>query len=126
MGLHLDLQKGRGRITSDHDLEIVTKNTGICSFGASAFPIGSSNSLVSWFRKTLFLLYERPGLTRRSRTLIGDHIVLLTRKHRFMSIILGRWPLIPDQNCTVRLSHDMIGSTTSDANAPNVFCERRL
>ena len=43
-----------------------------------------------------------------------------------MSIILGRWPLIPDQHCTVSLPHDMIGSTTSDANAPNVFCERRL
>lgn len=43
-----------------------------------------------------------------------------------MSIILGRWPLIPEQHCTVSLPNGVIGSQISDFNAPNVFCERRL
>ena len=38
-----------------------------------------------------------------------------------MSIILGRWPLIPDQRCTVSLPQDV-----SHEDAPNIFCERRL
>ena len=44
-----------------------------------------------------------------------------------MSIILGRWPLIPDERCTVSLPHDIFGTTNfSDVNAPSEFCERRL
>ncbi|KAL8976871.1 MAG: hypothetical protein Q9205_007215 [Flavoplaca limonia] len=45
---------------------------------------------------------------------------------KFMSIILGRWPLIPDQRCTVFLPHAAVGTTASDINAPDTFCERRL
>lgn len=46
---------------------------------------------------------------------------------RFMSTILGRWPLIPDQFCTVSLPHEVFGSNiASDDKAPNAFCERRL
>ncbi|KAL8750034.1 MAG: hypothetical protein Q9199_007323, partial [Rusavskia elegans] len=44
----------------------------------------------------------------------------------FMSIILGRWPLIPDQRCTVSLPHAAVGTTAPDINAPDTFCERRL
>jgi len=44
-----------------------------------------------------------------------------------MSIVLGRWPLIPDQRCTVSLPQDVFGTTDlSNGDAPNVFCERRL
>ncbi|KAL8778500.1 MAG: hypothetical protein Q9213_007391 [Squamulea squamosa] len=45
---------------------------------------------------------------------------------KFMSIILGRWPLIPDQRCTVSLPHAAVGTTAPDINAPDTFCERRL
>ncbi|CAL8574990.1 hypothetical protein XPA_000936 [Xanthoria parietina] len=45
---------------------------------------------------------------------------------KFMSIILGRWPLIPDQRCTVSLPHAAVGTTAPDLNAPDTFCERRL
>ncbi|CAO1598731.1 hypothetical protein XANCAGTX0491_002491 [Xanthoria calcicola] len=45
---------------------------------------------------------------------------------KFMSIILGRWPLIPDQRCTVSLPHATVGTTAPDLNAPDTFCERRL
>lgn len=43
-----------------------------------------------------------------------------------MCIILGRWPLIPDQRCTVSLPHNAVGNPASDVNAPDTFCERRL
>ncbi|KAI4288263.1 MAG: hypothetical protein L6R35_002474 [Caloplaca aegaea] len=45
---------------------------------------------------------------------------------KFMSIILGRWPLIPDQRCTVSLPHAAISTTAPGTNAPDTFCERRL
>ncbi|KAL8649063.1 MAG: hypothetical protein Q9226_005737 [Calogaya cf. arnoldii] len=45
---------------------------------------------------------------------------------KFMSIILGRWPLIPDQRCTVSLPNAAVGTTATDINAPDTFCERRL
>ena len=50
--------------------------------------------------------------------LIGDY--------RFMSVILGRWPLIPEQNCTASLPNGIIGTQISDVDAPNVFSERGL
>lgn len=44
-----------------------------------------------------------------------------------MSIVLDRWPLIPDQRCTVSLPQDMFGTPdVSHEDAPNIFCERRL
>lgn len=44
-----------------------------------------------------------------------------------MSIVLGRWPLIPDQRCTVSLPQEVFGTTNfSNVDAPNEFCERRL
>lgn len=43
-----------------------------------------------------------------------------------MCIVLGRWPLIPDQRCTVLLPHTTVGNAASDVNAPDTFCERRL
>ena len=43
-----------------------------------------------------------------------------------MSTVLGRWPLIPSHNCTVSLPNSIIGTTSSDVNAPNIFCERIL
>lgn len=44
-----------------------------------------------------------------------------------MSIVLGRWPLIPDQRCTVSLPQEVFGTTNlSDINAPSEICERRL
>lgn len=44
-----------------------------------------------------------------------------------MSIVLGRWPLIPDQSCTVSLPQDVFGTPdVSHEDAPNIFCERRL
>ena len=44
-----------------------------------------------------------------------------------MSIVLGRWPLIPDQRCTVSLPQDVFGTpNVSHEDAPNIFCERRL
>ncbi|KAL8729313.1 MAG: hypothetical protein Q9166_004810 [cf. Caloplaca sp. 2 TL-2023] len=45
---------------------------------------------------------------------------------KFMSIILGRWPLIPDHRCTVSLPHAAVGTSAPDINAPDTFCERRL
>ncbi|KAL8734241.1 MAG: hypothetical protein Q9181_003287 [Wetmoreana brouardii] len=45
---------------------------------------------------------------------------------KFMCIILGRWPLIPDQRCTVSLPHTAVGNAASDVNAPDTFSERRL
>ena len=44
-----------------------------------------------------------------------------------MSIVLGRWPLIPEQRCTVSLPQDVFGTPdVSHGDAPNIFCERRL
>ena len=43
-----------------------------------------------------------------------------------MSVILGRWPLIPENHCTTTLPNGIIGTQISDINAPNAFCERRL
>lgn len=43
-----------------------------------------------------------------------------------MSIILGRWPLIPDQRCSVSLPHNTVASLSSDKDAPDTFSERRL
>jgi hypothetical protein len=44
-----------------------------------------------------------------------------------MSIVLGRWPLIPEQRCTVSLPQDVFGTpNVSQGDAPNIFCERRL
>lgn len=44
-----------------------------------------------------------------------------------MSVVLGRWPLIPDQRCTVSLPQDVFGTPdVSHEDAPNIFCERRL
>lgn len=44
-----------------------------------------------------------------------------------MSIVLGRWPLIPEQRCTVPLPQDVFGTpNVSHGDAPNIFCERRL
>ncbi|KAL8910438.1 MAG: hypothetical protein Q9171_004276 [Xanthocarpia ochracea] len=43
-----------------------------------------------------------------------------------MSIILGRWPLIPEERCTVSLPHDAVGNAATDVNAPDTFSERRL
>ncbi|KAL9001252.1 MAG: hypothetical protein Q9188_005505 [Gyalolechia gomerana] len=45
---------------------------------------------------------------------------------KFMCIILGRWPLIPDDRCTVSLPNQTVGTSASDINAPDTFCERRL
>ncbi|KAL8813214.1 MAG: hypothetical protein Q9200_000443 [Gallowayella weberi] len=45
---------------------------------------------------------------------------------KFMSIILGRWPLIPDERCTVSLPHAVDNNTAPDINAPDTFCERKL
>ena len=44
-----------------------------------------------------------------------------------MSVVLGRWPLIPEQRCTVSLPRDVFGTPdVSHEDAPNIFCERRL
>ena len=44
-----------------------------------------------------------------------------------MSTVLGRWPLIPENHCTVSLPQEMIGaSIMPDGDAPNIYCERRL
>lgn len=43
-----------------------------------------------------------------------------------MSIVLGRWPLIPEKRCNVSLPRDSFRNTNSDSNGPNVFCERNL
>ena len=44
-----------------------------------------------------------------------------------MSVVLGRWPLIPEQRCTVSLPRDVFGTPDlSHRDAPNIFCERRL
>lgn len=43
-----------------------------------------------------------------------------------MCIILGRWPLILDDRCTVSLPKQTVGTSASDVNAPDTFCERRL
>lgn len=50
--------------------------------------------------------------------------------NRFMSITLGRWPLIPDQICTVTLPEEDLGTETlfdgDEDRPPSVFCERNL
>lgn len=43
-----------------------------------------------------------------------------------MSIVLGRWPLIPEKRCNVSLPRDSFRNANSDINCPNVFCERNL
>ena len=44
-----------------------------------------------------------------------------------MSIVLGRWPLIPEQCYTVALPQRMMGpSRLPDDNGPDIFYERRL
>ncbi len=44
-----------------------------------------------------------------------------------MSVVLGRWPLIPDQRCTVSLPQDVFGTPdVSHEGAPNRFSERKL
>ena len=44
-----------------------------------------------------------------------------------MSVVLGRWPLIPDQRCTVSLPQYVFGTPdVSHEDAPNRFSERRL
>lgn len=45
---------------------------------------------------------------------------------KFMSIVLGRWPLIPEKRCNVSLPRDSFRNTNSDINSPSVFCERNL
>ncbi|KAI4246683.1 MAG: hypothetical protein LQ352_006330 [Teloschistes flavicans] len=79
LGLHLELQKGQGKFTSEYDVELG--------------------------KRTYWNLW------------LWD---------KFMCIVLGRWPLIPDQRCTVLLPHTTVGNAASDVNAPDTFCERRL
>ncbi|KAL9583276.1 MAG: hypothetical protein Q9212_002799 [Teloschistes hypoglaucus] len=79
LGLHLELQKGQGKFTSEFDVELG--------------------------KRTYWNLW------------LWD---------KFMCIVLGRWPLIPDQRCTVMLPHTTVGNAASDVNAPDTFCERRL
>ena len=47
-----------------------------------------------------------------------------------MSVVLGRWPIIPDQQSTVSLPREALGSETlpsdGDENVPSIFCERKL
>ena len=56
----------------------------------------------------------------------GEIEVALICKFRFMSVILGRWPLIPDHHRTPTLPNGILGTRISNINAPNAFCERRL
>ena len=122
LGIHLDSRKHNGRSVSEYDIEMGKRTYwNLWLWDKYVSSLLRQLSSLLWFSLCISgaLYWLCSGTLRTTWMLIVDH--------RFMSVVLGRWPLIPDQRCTVSLPQYVFGTPdVSHEDTPNRFSERRL